>query len=300
MQKLKDKDEDDEFDDNNNDDSTPRIPPKVAQVFTTVGEHLKHYRSGKLPKALKMLPHLKHWEEVLWLTRPDLWSPQALLAATRVFISSLSSKFAQRFLHVVLLERIIDDIENHGRLNFHLYLALKKSLFKPAAFFKGILLPLAGDNGENDTQGSLLINPSACNVRIAIIVSSILNKVSIPVIHSAAALLRLSILPSTPSCLIFMKTLINKKYALPKRVLTSIHHRFMLFFDYKNTFHSENSNSMSVLWHQTLLSFIQRYKFELDEDQINDILELVRVHNHHEITPEIRREIGMRKVQGNK
>lgn len=38
------------------------IPLKVVEVFTAVGKMLQHYKSGKLPKALKMLPHLKNWE----------------------------------------------------------------------------------------------------------------------------------------------------------------------------------------------------------------------------------------------
>ena len=46
------------------------LPPKVVEVYTAVGRMLRHYKSGKLPKALKMLPHLRNWEEVLWITRP--------------------------------------------------------------------------------------------------------------------------------------------------------------------------------------------------------------------------------------
>ena len=38
------------------------IPDKVVEVFTAVGKMLRHYKSGTLPKALKMLPHLKNWE----------------------------------------------------------------------------------------------------------------------------------------------------------------------------------------------------------------------------------------------
>jgi hypothetical protein len=60
-----------------------------------VGKMLKTYKSGKLPKALKMLPHLKNWEEVLWLTRPDEWSPSATFACTRIFASNLNVKMAQ-------------------------------------------------------------------------------------------------------------------------------------------------------------------------------------------------------------
>ena len=49
---------------------------------------------------------------------------------------------AQRFYNLVLLPRIRDDIDEYKRLNFHLYQALRKAIFKPAAFFKGIILPL--------------------------------------------------------------------------------------------------------------------------------------------------------------
>lgn len=44
---------------------------------------------------------------------------------------------AQRFYNLVLLPRIRDDITEYKKLNFHLYTALKKALFKPGAWFKG-------------------------------------------------------------------------------------------------------------------------------------------------------------------
>lgn len=37
---------------------------QVVEVYTMVGKMLKTYKSGKLPKALKMLPHLKNWEVI--------------------------------------------------------------------------------------------------------------------------------------------------------------------------------------------------------------------------------------------
>lgn len=49
---------------------------------------------------------------------------------------------AQRFYNLVLLPRVRDDLAEYKRLNFHLYQSLRKSLFKPGAFMKGILLPL--------------------------------------------------------------------------------------------------------------------------------------------------------------
>jgi len=43
---------------------------------------------------------------------------------------------------LILLPRVIDDINENKALNYHLYQALRKALYKPAAFYKGVLLPL--------------------------------------------------------------------------------------------------------------------------------------------------------------
>jgi essential nuclear protein 1 len=43
---------------------------------------------------------------------------------------------------LILLDKVRDDIAENKKLNYHLYMALKKSLYKPGAFFKGILFPL--------------------------------------------------------------------------------------------------------------------------------------------------------------
>ena len=69
----------------------------TQKVYTDIGKLLTHYTSGKLPKAFKVIPSLHNWEEVLYLTRPDPWTPQAMYAATRIFASNLNPKLAQRF-----------------------------------------------------------------------------------------------------------------------------------------------------------------------------------------------------------
>lgn len=60
----------------------------------------------------------------------------------RIFASVLSQGMAQKFYNLVLLPRVRDDLSEYKKLNIHLYNALKKALFKPAAFMKGIILPL--------------------------------------------------------------------------------------------------------------------------------------------------------------
>ena len=40
------------------------LPPKVVEVFTSVGKMLAKYKSGKIPKAVTIMPSLDNWEEV--------------------------------------------------------------------------------------------------------------------------------------------------------------------------------------------------------------------------------------------
>jgi essential nuclear protein 1 len=48
---------------------------------------------------------------------------------------------------------------------------------------------------------------------------------------------------------------------------------------------------LPVVWHQGLLSFAQRYKNDISEEQREALLDLLLVRNHPEIGPEVRREL---------
>jgi essential nuclear protein 1 len=227
------------------------IPEKVAAVYTDIGKMLSRYTAGKLPKAFKVIPSLANWEEVLYLTRPDQWTPQAMYAATRIFASNLNPKMAQRFYNLVLLDAVRADILESHKLNYHYFNALKKSVYKPAAFFKGILLPLCKSN---------------CTLREAAIVASVLQRVSIPVHHSAVAIHKLAQLEYSGAASIFIKTLLNKKYSLPAPVIGSLVRHFA-------SFTTDNKTVLPVLWHQCLLVFVQRYKNEV-QDEAREALRL--------------------------
>jgi essential nuclear protein 1 len=245
------------------------LPPKVVEVYTDIGRILSRYTSGKLPKAFKVIPSLTNWEEVLYLTRPDIWSPQAMYAATRIFASNLNPKMAQRFYNLVLLDSVRADIVANKKLNYHYYMSLKKSVYKPAAFFKGILLPLCQEN---------------CTLREAAIVASVLQRVSIPAHHSAVAIHKLAQLEYSGAASIFIKTLLNKKYSLPAPVIASLVKHFANFID--------DDRVLPVLWHQAFLVFVQRYKNEIKGEAARESLRLVmKKHYHPKITPEIRREL---------
>lgn len=256
---------------------------------------MSRYKSGKLPKPFKILPSLPQWQDLLAITRPESWTANACYEATRIFISS-KPYVSQLFLETVILERVREDIHETRKLNVHLYNALKKALYRPAAFFKGFLFPL--------------VNGGTCTQREAQIISSVLVKVSIPVLHSAAALLRLTELSAEQTSTsaensgatnIFIRVLLEKKYALPYKVIDALVFHFLRFRAASQAdtadMNAEGSSlalkdlKLPVLWHQCLLSFAQRYRNDVTEDQREALLDLLLIRGHKDIGPEVRREL---------
>lgn len=256
----------------------PGVDSKVIEVYQGVGKLLSRYRAGKLPKAFKIIPSLSNWEDVLFLTEPERWSPNAMYQATRVFASNLNARMAQRFYNLVLLPRIRNDIREHKRLHFALYQAMKKAVYKPSAFYKGLLLPLCQSR--------------TCNLREAVIIGSVLQKVSIPVLHSSVALLKIAEMEYCGTNSYFLKLLLDKKYALPYRVLDSVLAHFVGFI--------EDDRDLPVIWHQSLLTFVQRYKNELSEEDKEKLKQLMRKQKHYLVTPEIHRELLNSRNRGQK
>ena len=250
---------------------------RVEKLFKSVGEVLSKYRAGKLPKAFKAIPSLgDRWEEALFLTNPDEWSAAAVYQGTRVFASNLKSDQAQTFFNLVLLPRVRDDIAEYKRLNYHLYQALKKSLFKPAGFFKGLLLPL--------------LNSGTCSLREAVIIGSVLAKNSVPVLHSSAAMLKIAEMDYSGANSLFLRVLLEKRYALPYRVIDALVAHFCNF--------SLDKRELPVLFHQSLLTLAQRYKEDISPEQKQHLFILMQNKSHPKITPEIRRELANSKCRG--
>lgn len=259
------------------------LPPKVIAAYEKIGQILASYKHGKLPKLFKVLPTLKNWEDVLFVTNPEGWTPHATYEATKLFVSNLQANEAQKFIENVLLEKFrvsIEDSENHS-LDYHIYRAIKKSLYKPGAFFKGFLLPLVDGH---------------CSVREATITASVLSKVSVPVLHSSVALTQLLQRDFSPATTVFIRVLIEKKYALPYQTLDELVFYFMRFrrAAQEEVMGEEAANSLPplpVVWHKAFLAFAQRYKNDITDDQRDFLLETVRQRFHHAIGPEIRREL---------
>lgn len=286
------------------DDEPPPLPPKAIEVYRTIGQLLSRQRSGPLPKPFKIIPSLPLHQiaELLDLTQPIAWTPYAHYMSVRLFIST-KPHVAQPYLTNILLPSIRDSIHETKKLHSHLYNALKRALYKPACFFKGLLFPLL----ESET----------CTLREAQIIASAISRVSVPVLHSAAALLRLCEMGAemfTASARtedrndgpvnIFIRCLLEKKYALPYKVVDALVFHFVRFKaidpetesgDVKMAGQTEEGGlsqyKLTVLWHQCLLAFAQRYRNDVTEDQREALLDLVQSRGHKQIGPEVRREL---------
>lgn len=176
--------------------------------------------------------------------------------------------FLFSFYRDYLLQNIRRNFDETKNLNVHYYQALKKAIYKPAAFFKGIIFPLLQDQSTTLKEASIYC--------------SVVSKVSFPSLHAAAALMKLSSGPYFGPKFMMIRALLEKKFALPTKTVAFV-------FDYFLTF--ENSAQMPVLWQQALLVFVQRYKLEFDEARKESLRRLVEKQPHEAISPEILREI---------
>ncbi|KAM0328224.1 hypothetical protein ACHAQA_005633 [Verticillium albo-atrum] len=267
------------------------LPAKVVEAYSKIGQILSRYKSGPLPKPFKILPTLPHWEDIIEVTEPAKWTPNAAFQATRIFSASTPAT-CQKFMEIVMLDKVREDIYETKKLNVHLFNALKKSLYKPRAFFLGFLFPLLSSN---------------CTLREAHIISAVLARVSVPVLHSAAALKGITEIAAQEASQgtegggaanVFIKTLLEKKYALPYQVIDSIVFHFLRFRSVDPASVKEGQavsgdmvKSLPVIFHQSLLSFAQRYRNDLSEDQRESLLDLLLTHGHPSIAPDIRREL---------
>ena len=250
------------------------INQKIVDAYKLVGEVLRTYTSGKLPKAFNILSSTEDWEDLVNITEPYNWTPQAMYNAVIQF-SSADSTIGTTFFEKYLVPAIKSDIKKNKKLNIHYYNCLKKALFKPSAFFKGIILPMS----------------KSLSGKEASIIGSILRKCSIPNNHASAAIVKLSQLCQNDKkgvsvgALFFMRLLLVKKYALPKEVKECLVKFFMGYYDF-------DRNKLPVLWHQTLLCFVQHYKLDLTEEEKMNLKDLNNRIGHHIIQSEISKELS--------
>lgn len=106
---------------------------------------------------------------------------------------------------------------------------------------------------------------------------------------------------------IFIRTLLEKKYALPYKVIDNLVFHFLRFRATPQEIENAMTGSyrpgekdlkLPVLWHQSLLAFAQRYRNDITEDQREALLDLLLVRGHKDIGPEVRRELLQGRGRG--
>ena len=90
---------------------------------------------------------------------------------------------------------------------------------------------------------------------------------------------------------VFIKVLIDKKYALPYKVVDSLVFHFLRF-------KALDDQALPLLWHKSLLAFAERYKNDITEDQRDAIFDLLLVKGHPLVSPEIRRQLVAGRARG--
>lgn len=250
--------------------------PATVKMFNEVGAYMRKYKSGKLPRALRVVAQLNNWVDVLWLTHPEHWTPHAMAAATPVFITALKEHEAQKYVQYVLLPKIRDCLDKHDKLHVQLYKALQSCLFKPSSFFKGLFLPI-------------VLDPK-CNYKKVSILCSVVSKSSYPPLHTAAVLIKIAQhRPLTNQMCYVMIRLLNKKGNLPETAIRKLAQFFIEFIHHEG--------QLPVIWHQSLLTFVQRWKNELSTEEKEKLHGLTKIHFHTKIGPELRRELSAQKTR---
>ena len=125
---------------------------------------------------------------------------------------------------------------------------MKKALYKTNAWFKGVMFQFCAKNVLS---------------REISVIESLLSKMTIPVISSSVALIKLSELEPTAASIHYIKALISKSYNFPKKVIIIITQYLLNFVNVKE--------ELPVVWHQLLLTFIRQYNSAIDEMSKNGL-----------------------------
>ena len=225
------------------------LKPKLLKLLERTSLFLRVYRSGKLPKILRILPGLKNFEEILWLTRPDIWSEQAIVVLTRFFQPKLDKNQLSRYYSLVLAPRFQESIFKPKSFSAHIEKAIKISIRYPSIFFSSIILPIC----ETDR----------CSNKEGVVLSSIIWKYKFPRSVIMSALIRLTKDPITSVKCIVLRVIISKNYLISLRIID-------LLID----FFSLNIKKTSPHYKNLLLVFLRNYFDSLSNEDKKKVFKL--------------------------
>jgi len=188
---------------------------KELKLLERAGSILKIYRSGKIPKIIKIIAVLENFEEFLWFTRPDRWSSQAILAIARLFSSKLNDIQTHRFYALILVPRIQEQLFQRKNLSAQLYNTLKLSSKNEKFFFASIITPICIS--------------SRCTNKEATLFASFISSHSFSNKHiSCFLVILLKDKTFTIQKIVVLRAIISKKYNLSNRIVEYIIDFFLI------------------------------------------------------------------------
>lgn len=240
--------------------------PKIRGMYKELATVLRLHKSGKLPKAVNALASQKipDWLDLLYLSEPLKWSPNALLAVTKLFAQTSDDKKCETFYGEVLLEYVEDALEKAKNLPPMLWKSLIAAARRPKCFIRGVLLPLS---------------QSSCTQKEARIISLIVRRVKLPRDHANAFIIAICQGDISLVRTIFLAGMVSRGQALAIQAIDAILNYFLRF--------DAIDEKQPLLWHQALLDFVQKYGVELLFEQRDHLEMLLQKHKHEKITPEI-------------
>ncbi|KAI8975180.1 Bystin-domain-containing protein [Mycotypha africana] len=230
--------------------------PSVIRVYTDIGElFAKQELSSilKIQKAIKIIPSLSNWEEILLLTKPTKWSPRATFDVSKVFLNNVKAKQLKSYFQYVLLYLVRAHLHQNERLNYYLEKAISISIKSaPGLFIKGFLNPL--------------IESNSCTLKEATTIGCIIHKTRIPSSHICTALLSLTEQqPTAPlpiHALIFAFLL--KKPTLDYRAINALVVRYFSCQKFSSfTTTTTVPTVLPMTWYHSLYIFVKNYNVDM-------------------------------------
>ncbi|KAM7533830.1 hypothetical protein Aperf_G00000115587 [Anoplocephala perfoliata] len=266
-----------DFDDLEAVSNMDELPDDIKNHIRLLKDVLTHYRSGPLPKTVKMLPHLPGYDNLLEMLAPLEWTNHVYPKIVKVFASK-GGEQAMHFYENYLLPKVRSDIAANHHLCVQLFDALILSIFRTQEFLSSIFLPWIRSE-MTKTEG--------------VILAHLVKKASIRA-HFASVALVLALEEdfSIPRSLV-IEAILNKRYFLPEKAIGCLIKYFVSFVEKDCSMHYTAEGRMPVTWFRSLLTFLEFYREGISADERRELVRVCRRHQHPSITPEIRGLIGL-------
>nr|CDS28694.2 Bystin [Hymenolepis microstoma] len=253
------------------------LPEDLQSHIRLLKDVLTHYRSGPLPKTVKMLPHLPGYDNLLEMLSPLDWTVHVYPRMVKVFAAK-GGQQAMHFFENYLLPKVRNDISENHRLCVQLFDSLVLSIFRTEEFLSSIFLPWIRAE-MTKTEG--------------IILSHLVKKASIKAHFSSVALvLLLEEEFSIPRSMV-IESILRKRYILPEKAIACLVKYFVSFADRDCSMHFTAEGRMPVTWFTSFLTFLEFYREGISPDERMELVRVCKHHQHPSITPEIRGFIGL-------